>query len=566
MRIGIVAALLLASASAACAQVNELSLSAPPPPPVSAVSAVSLGPRGGTRIWYWVVARYPVGSSAPSTAAAAENTTGSATLSVSNSVVVTWSPAPGATGYDVLRSDTPSYPANPTCTCAVVLNTSSTSVTDNGSALSAYPPGGLGSAGSVAASVSIANRDASVPFLVWRLNTQIAWPPSSTFAGLPSASAYPNLLWVITDAPSAGSCASGGGSSRSLCRSNGTTWESIGGGGGGGGVLDCGANGVMVRTALNTTACRTLTSSDSSITWVNPSGVAAAPDAVVNFGMAQSRDRDMRGDDQTYVDVGGDDAYVVNPASGTVCTALVDGMRVYLRVTTTNTGTATVDVCGLGAKSIVRHDGSALVDGDIGTGRFWILIYVAASDHFRLLPLGGGASTTTTYRRYRSANPASSGVTAAGDGFSFQSSTVATFNAAAFDNYPTIQIPETAGAGVFLTDQIPPNWTGGNVTFSVEWAWDGAGNGVIALNIRTGCQATNEAFPTFNAAQVLVTTAASASGRLNVDTLGSALTMTGCAAGELLIIDIDRDAAHASDGTSSAFQLYGARLSFPVTL
>ena len=76
-----------------------------------------------------------------------------------------WAPAAGATGYDVLRSDSPMYPATVSCTCAVVLNTSSTTVDDTGSSLSAYPSVGLVAAASVAGYFQINNRDESTPFV-----------------------------------------------------------------------------------------------------------------------------------------------------------------------------------------------------------------------------------------------------------------------------------------------------------------------------------------------------------------------------------------------------------------
>jgi hypothetical protein len=63
-------------------------------------------------------------------------------------------------------------------------------------------------------------------------------PPESTVATLPNASGNTGKVFMVTDAVTAGSCASGGGSLRELCRSNGSSYECVGGcgsGGGGGG-------------------------------------------------------------------------------------------------------------------------------------------------------------------------------------------------------------------------------------------------------------------------------------------------------------------------------------------
>lgn len=79
-------------------------------------------------------------------------------------------------------------------------------------------------------------------------------PPESTFAALPAASTNVGYIYVVTDAVSAGSCSSGGGSARAICRSTGTTYESIGGtaGGGGGGAVTGGTCTNRTVTAIDT--------------------------------------------------------------------------------------------------------------------------------------------------------------------------------------------------------------------------------------------------------------------------------------------------------------------------
>ena len=64
-------------------------------------------------------------------------------------------------------------------------------------------------------------------------------PPESTVASLPAASGNAGKVFMVTDAVTAGSCTSGGGSLRELCRTNGSSYECVGGcgsGGGGGGT------------------------------------------------------------------------------------------------------------------------------------------------------------------------------------------------------------------------------------------------------------------------------------------------------------------------------------------
>ena len=54
-------------------------------------------------------------------------------------------------------------------------------------------------------------------------------PPESTVANLPAAAGNVGKVFMVTDAVSAGSCSTGGGSLRELCRANGSTYECVGG-------------------------------------------------------------------------------------------------------------------------------------------------------------------------------------------------------------------------------------------------------------------------------------------------------------------------------------------------
>ena len=161
---------------AAMAQGNTVTISQPPPPSVPSAGAAYTGRIGSTPIYYWVIARYPVGASAtPAGPVVALGTQGPENLSGSQYVTVTWQAAPGATGYDVLRSGSPATPI-PCTACAVAINTTSTSATDNGSPLSAYPPAGLTVAQTATAVVAINNRDSSAPYAYVQLQGQSPVP------------------------------------------------------------------------------------------------------------------------------------------------------------------------------------------------------------------------------------------------------------------------------------------------------------------------------------------------------------------------------------------------------
>lgn len=144
---------------------TQLTIQQPAPPATGSVSASYSGPTTGGNIFYWVVVRYPAGAVNPVGPAIASGVT-RANISASAPVTITWVPVQGASGYDVIYADSSSYPANPTCAaCGVSLNTASTSVTDTGTAGSAYPPAGLAAAGSASAIFNLNNVSEAAPFI-----------------------------------------------------------------------------------------------------------------------------------------------------------------------------------------------------------------------------------------------------------------------------------------------------------------------------------------------------------------------------------------------------------------
>lgn len=182
-------------ASIAYAQPTQLSLTAPPPSAVTGASGSITGLFGQTPLYYWIIPRYGAGAALPFGPVVVNNTVGAANLSASNYVTISWAGASGATGYDVIRGNTPAYPASPSCaSCAVVVNGSSTFFTDQGAATYAYPNGAPGPASSTSVTFSINNRDLSQPFVSLVTN----------YGGNVAVSA---LTQYVTSAPS-GSCSS----------------------------------------------------------------------------------------------------------------------------------------------------------------------------------------------------------------------------------------------------------------------------------------------------------------------------------------------------------------------
>lgn len=90
---------------------------------------------------------------------------------------------------------------------------------------------------------------------------------------------------------------------------------------------------------------------------INPSGTAITVNAPVNY----AADGEVN---DTYV-------ITLDPA----ITAYTAGLQIIFKATTANTGAATINVNGLGAKTIVKAVSTALSDNDILADMICLLIY-----------------------------------------------------------------------------------------------------------------------------------------------------------------------------------------------
>jgi len=76
--------------------------------------------------------------------------------------------------------------------------------------------------------------------------------------------------------------------------------------------------------------------------------------------------------------------------------ALVDGMMRQIKPIVSNTGAATYNDNGLGAKQLVASNGAALSSGDLQTTTVYLMRYYAANDEWRVMtPLGTGVASAS---------------------------------------------------------------------------------------------------------------------------------------------------------------------------
>jgi len=83
------------------------------------------------------------------------------------------------------------------------------------------------------------------------------------------------------------------------------------------------------------------------------------------------------------VEAGAADAYEVTLPN--TITSYTDGIRVSFKSSAANTGASTIDVDSVGAKSLTRQSGAALVVGDILADKMVVAMYNSTSDAFEVI-------------------------------------------------------------------------------------------------------------------------------------------------------------------------------------
>jgi hypothetical protein len=109
-----------------------------------------------------------------------------------------------------------------------------------------------------------------------------------------------------------------------------------------------------------------------------------------------------------------------------------------------------------------------------------------------------------------------------------------------------------------ITHKLPSTWTG-TVDANIKW-FTPATTGDVVWQIQTICVADAETDdPAFNTASTVTDTAKGTTNQTN-DASITTVTVTGCAAGELMHVKIRRDSGHASDSLADTARLIGVEL------
>lgn len=121
-----------------------------------------------------------------------------------------------------------------------------------------------------------------------------------------------------------------------------------------------------------------------------------------------------------------------------------------------------------------------------------------------------------------------------------------------------LNFADSADLSAQITYKLPSTWTG-TVDANIKW-YTAATSGDVVWQIQTICVADAETDdPAFNTASTVTDTAKGTTLQTN-DAAITTVTVTGCAASELMHVKIRRDSAHASDSLASTASLIGVEL------
>jgi hypothetical protein len=124
----------------------------------------------------------------------------------------------------------------------------------------------------------------------------------------------------------------------------------------------------------------------------------------------------------------------------------------------------------------------------------------------------------------------------------------------------TMDFADSSDLSAQVHFKLPSDWTG-TVAASIKWLTS-ATSGDVVWQLSTICVADAETSdPAFNTASTVTDTAKGTTVQQN-DASIATVTVTGCAAGELMFLKIQRNSGHASDSLAATARLIGLELTY----
>lgn len=268
-------------------------------------------------------------------------------------------------------------------------------------------------------------------------------------------------------------------------------------------------------------------------------------------------------------------ADAITLTSGSSFQSLANGNVVSFKAASANTGAATINVDGLGARAIRRQGDAALTAGDLVANGIYMLRYDTAynggAGAWVLLNNGGFNLGDPNADRlvfwddsagaYAYLTPGSglsiSGTTISGSGkpvilFMPAGNEPPTSNYATFgtrNNHPVLEFDDTTQESAIFSAVLPSSYSGGGLTVSVYWAAATATTGTIGWDVaieRIDASSLDVDADSFATAQtVTAATVPATSGQIIKSSVSitSGADMDSLAAGEAFRVRLRRDVA-----------------------
>jgi hypothetical protein len=277
-------------------------------------------------------------------------------------------------------------------------------------------------------------------------------------------------------------------------------------------------------------------------------------------------------------DAGSTDSYAcsVSPAIGSYTT----NARYMFTANTINTGAASINFNSVGASTIKKWQGGALVDLDTGdicatqpvvvayNGTVMVMVSpvcsaLSATSIDTLLNKtmdaeGTGVTLTVPFKYYLEAAGCQNTTASLMWDTPTSNPAVAACITGTNTQKGVADFADGSDLSMQRTMVLPDDWTG-NIGFKFYWL-SSTTSGDVVWQVQTACVADGETDdPSFNTASTVTDTTKGTANQINTATISS-VTATGCAAGEVLHIKVRRDSGHASDNMAGTARLLGGEI------
>jgi hypothetical protein len=337
-------------------------------------------------------------------------------------------------------------------------------------------------------------------------------PDPTVVASLPTASSNTRRIYIVTDGASASDCSTGGGSTRVICMSNGSTWVANSG------------------TGSSVTAGFGL---------VDTAGTFSVNNAVIaELATVQA------GTPWYCRSTTGNDTYTCTVSPSETSTSLSRGQYVFLDPDTANTGAATISIGGGTARAIVTTAGADPADGAIVANR-GNLIYWNGTNFNQVGAASSGGGIGTAGSINLAPTGTNDGAQSGAGPWRTGGVAVRVTSAITQGGIDSIQFDNSTGGDptTYATISVPSDWNNAGTVAFTGLIWDASGtNTSITIKVNAVCAGDGDAIGvTYGTSQSVAVSNPSNSVQ-RAFTI-SPVTTTGCASGKVMGIRLSLDRA-----------------------